>query len=89
MILLYEKYNKIPRKLYLFYLHRGSSNFDGANRAEVFNPATKAFEVTAGKFDTARFFATATLLRDGQVLIIGGYDNDNAVSSKAWIYSAG
>lgn len=58
----------------------------GADRAEVFDPATKTFEVTAGKFETARLFATATLLQNGQVLIVGGYDNDNAVSSKAWIY---
>ena len=60
----------------------------GSDRAEVFDPATKTFAITAGRFESARLFATATLLRDGQVLIVGGYDNDNAVSSKAWIYKS-
>lgn len=58
----------------------------GANRAEVFNPAKNTFEVAAGEFETTRLFATATLLPGGQVLIVGGYDSNNAVSSKAWIY---
>ena len=60
----------------------------GANRAEIFNPASKTFEVTAGRFETARLFATATLLPNGQVLIVGGYDNKNAVSEQAWIYES-
>lgn len=58
----------------------------GADRAEVFDPATRTFAITAGKFKTARLFATATLLWDGQILIVGGYDNKNAVSERAWIY---
>ncbi len=58
----------------------------GANRAEIFNPATGIFEVTAGQFETARHFATATLLPNGQVLIVGGYDNNTTVSEQAWIY---
>jgi len=33
-------------------------------------------------------FATATLLPNGQVLIVGGYDNNNAVSGQAWIYKS-
>ncbi len=61
----------------------------GAAKAEVFNPATGTFDVAAGKFETVRLFATATLLRNGHVLIAGGYDNNNTVSSKAWIYNAG
>ena len=60
----------------------------GADRAEVFDPAAKTFEVTAGEFETARLFATATLLQDRRVLIVGGYDNSNAVSSKVWIYKS-
>jgi hypothetical protein len=60
----------------------------GADRAEVFDPAAKTFAITAGKFETARLFATATLLRDGQVLIVGGYDNNNSVSEQAWIYKS-
>lgn len=58
----------------------------GANQAEIFDPSTNTFDVAPGKFETARLFSTATLLPDRQVLIVGGYDNNNAVSSKAWIY---
>jgi len=58
----------------------------GANRAEVFNPATNTFSYAAGSLGTARLFATATRLRNGQVLITGGYDDSNTVSSNAWIY---
>ncbi len=60
----------------------------GANRAEIFDPATKTFEVAAGKFETARLFATATLLPNGEVLIVGGYDQNLAVSEQAWIYKS-
>jgi Kelch motif/Galactose oxidase, central domain len=60
----------------------------GANRAEVFDPATNAFSYASGSLGTARLFATATRLQNGQVLITGGYDDSNAVSSNAWIYRA-
>lgn len=58
----------------------------GANRAEVFDPATNTFSFAAGSLGTMRLFATATLLKNGQVLITGGYDDSQAVSANAWIY---
>ena len=58
----------------------------GANRAEVFDPATDTFAFASGDMGTMRLFATATLLQNGQVLIVGGYDNRMTVSSNAWIY---
>ena len=58
----------------------------GANRAEVFDPATNSFSYADGYMGTKRLFATATLLRDGQVLIAGGYHDGNMVSANAWIY---
>lgn len=58
----------------------------GASQAEIFDPATNAFELAAGKYETARLFSTATLLTDGTVLITGGYDHNTAVNSGAWIY---
>jgi lipopolysaccharide export system protein LptA len=60
----------------------------GANRAEVFDPATNTFSVANGNMGTLRLFATATLLGNGQVLITGGYDDGQAVSANAWIYRA-
>jgi hypothetical protein len=58
----------------------------GANRAEVFDPATDSFSLADGDMGTKRLFATATLLKDGQVLITGGYTDGNIVSANAWIY---
>lgn len=60
----------------------------GANRAEVFDPTTNTFTYASGSLGTTRLFATATRLQNGQVLITGGYDDSNAVSSSAWIYRA-
>ena len=60
----------------------------GANRAEVFDPATNTFSLANGNMGTPRLFATATLLRNGEVLITGGYDDSQAVSAGAWIYRA-
>jgi hypothetical protein len=58
----------------------------GANRAEVFDPAQNAFTYAAGDMETPRLFATATRLRNGQVLIIGGYHSNSIASSNAWLY---
>jgi hypothetical protein len=60
----------------------------GANRAEVFDPSGSTFSYAAGDMETPRLFATATRLRNGQVLIIGGYHGNSDASSNAWIYRA-
>lgn len=60
----------------------------GADRAEVFDPASNSFSFADGDMGTKRLFATATLLENGQVLITGGYHDGNMVSANAWIYRA-
>jgi len=60
----------------------------GANRAEVFDPATNTFSFAQGDMGTELLFSTATLLNNGQVLITGGYHLGNIVSNNAWIYRA-
>lgn len=60
----------------------------GANRAEVFDPTTNSFSFADGDMGTKRLFAAATLLKDGQVLITGGYTDGTIVSANAWIYRA-
>lgn len=60
----------------------------GASRAEVFDPSTSTFSYAAGDMGTPRFFASATRLQNAQVLIAGGYDENNKVSSNAWVYRA-
>ncbi len=59
----------------------------GSTRAEIFDPRADIFIVTRGGFESARHFATATLLQNGNVIITGGYDDRVAVSQKAWMYT--
>lgn len=42
----------------------------------------------AGNIDDARYFATATLLPNGKVLIVGGYRMGIVSTSSAWIYQS-
>ena len=58
----------------------------GANRVEVFDPSRNRFSYARGDMGTTRLFATATRLRNGQVLITGGYHGDNQVSAGAWLF---
>ncbi len=59
----------------------------GSTLAEIYDPRANSFTVARGRFETTRLFSTATLLPNGDVLIIGGYDDDLASSSKAWVYT--
>ncbi len=60
----------------------------GADRVEIFDPATDSFSLVDGEMGSKRLFATATLLKNGQVLITGGYHDGPLVSDNAWIYRA-
>jgi hypothetical protein len=63
----------------------------GAADVEVYDGGTGKF-ARAGSVEEAHFFAEATLLDDGRVLITGGYDlphgrpNGPLSSEGAWIY---
>jgi len=58
----------------------------GGARAEVFNTITGAFSAAAGSLDASWHFSTATLLANGQVLIVGGYPNSPEATARAWLY---
>ncbi len=56
----------------------------GAAELERFDPGRGRF-VPAGRIDAALAFSTATRLRDGRVLVAGGYDDRIDVTARAWI----
>lgn len=58
----------------------------GSREVEVFDPASGRFMVAAGEMADARHFMTETKLRDGTVLLAGGYPNNDQATSQAWIY---
>jgi Kelch motif protein/galactose oxidase-like protein len=50
----------------------------GAERAEIFDPARKVFTAVNGDALEGYLFSTATLLRDGRVLLVDGYGHHPA-----------
>jgi hypothetical protein len=57
----------------------------GATRLELYNPGRQAFEPVQGELSGSREFATATLLPNGEVLVLGGYDDEIRTSASAWL----
>lgn len=60
----------------------------GAVQWEIHDPRTRAFKVIAGDMGTSPEFATATRLPNGDVLLIGGYDDQIRTSASAWLVRA-
>ena len=61
----------------------------GAPFPELFRPKERTFVTVPGGFEAARYFASATLLNDGRVLILGGYSEGKGglpATSRAWLY---
>jgi hypothetical protein len=56
----------------------------GARRAELLDTSTKAFREVNGAFPDSYHFAASATLRDGDVLITGGYPDDNRSNGGAW-----
>ena len=58
----------------------------GSKDVEVFDPASGKFLVAAGQMSEPWHFMTETKLRDGSVLLAGGYANNDQATSQVWIY---
>jgi len=63
----------------------GSVITSDAAGSELYDPTTGTF-VSAGNLNTARDTHTATLLNDGKVLIVGGFDSNSNILSSAELY---
>ncbi len=61
--------------------------FGGAPGAALYDEHSKEFRDIAGAPDTERFYPSETLLKDGRVLLAGGYPkHSDAATRSAWLY---
>jgi len=60
----------------------------GADQPEIYDPASNAFVGVIGPKLDAFYFSTATLLDNGEVLIVGGYGSQAGAGAinHAWLY---
>jgi hypothetical protein len=56
----------------------------GARVAEILDHASMVFHTVSGDFPEGYSFATASLLANGDVLIVGGYDRRNENTPGIW-----
>lgn len=58
----------------------------GSRQAEVFDPAGGKFVAVPGEMNERWHYMSETRLRDGSVLLLGGYPNNDQATSQSWIY---
>ncbi len=62
----------------------------GGGPVEVYDPKTGLFSAVKGGTATTRYYATATRLMNGDVLIVGGYSSESSgkmpANASAWLY---
>jgi hypothetical protein len=58
----------------------------GSKRVEVFDPASAKFLAAAGEMNDSWHYASETKLRDGSVLLAGGYPNNDQATAQTWVY---
>jgi len=56
----------------------------GARRAELLDRASFTFRAVSGEFPTGFHFATTNALSSGDVIIVGGYNDDNQNTAGVW-----
>lgn len=58
----------------------------GSKQVELYDPKAGRFLLALGQMDEARHFMTETRLKDGVILLTGGYPNDDQATTLTWIY---
>jgi hypothetical protein len=63
----------------------GGANAANLSTAEIYDPAANSFSVT-GSMSIPRYWHTANLLANGEVLVLGGFTDNGAAASSAEVY---
>ena len=58
----------------------------GSKRVEVYDPRSAKFLLASGQLSNAWHFMSETRLKDGRILLAGGYPDDDHATAEAWIY---
>jgi len=58
----------------------------GSKQVEIYDPGTGKFLLASGQLNDAWYFMTETRLKDGRVLLAGGYPNNDQGTTQTWIY---
>ena len=58
----------------------------GGKHAELYDEKTGKFSLAGGDFSDAWHYMSETRLRDGRVLMAGGYANNDRATAQAWLY---
>jgi len=58
----------------------------GSKDVEIYDPTSGKFLVAQGQISDAWHFMTETRLKDGWVLLAGGYANSDQATAETWIY---
>lgn len=61
----------------------------GSKRIEVYDPRNAKFVVASGQLSNDWHFMSETRLKDGRVLLAGGYPDDDRATAEAWIFKPG
>ena len=57
----------------------------GANRLELYDPGSNSFVPVQGELNDPGEFATASVLPNGEVVVLGGYNEQIQTSTSAWL----
>jgi Kelch motif protein/galactose oxidase-like protein len=58
----------------------------GSKQVEIYDPETGKFLLASGQMNEAWHFMSETRLKDGMILLTGGYPNDDQGTTLTWIY---
>lgn len=58
----------------------------GSKQVELYDPETGKFLLASGQMNEAWHFMAETRLKDGMILLTGGYPNDDQGTTLTWIY---